>query len=35
MDWLCDVELDLDVIIENLDLDSLVNISSYILIRCH
>ena len=24
MDWLCDVELDLDVIIENLDLDSYI-----------
>ena len=25
MDWLCDVELDLDVIIENLDLDSYIH----------
>lgn len=26
MDWLCDVELDLDVIIENLDLDSYIHV---------
>ena len=26
MDWLCDVELDLDVIIGNLDLDSYIHV---------